>query len=104
MRMRKDISCTNCGRVWNKGLGTMIATTCAIAAESLWQRLKKYPARPRSVKLRRVTMLWTILMVLLTLWLLGMVGGIGGSLIHTLLVIAALVLVIKFAARHRVAT
>jgi Family of unknown function (DUF5670) len=37
-------------------------------------------------------MLWTIFVVVLILWLFGMVGGIGGSLIHALLVIAAVVL------------
>ena len=31
-------------------------------------------------------------MVLLVLWLLGLIGGIGGNLIHLLLVIAAVVL------------
>lgn len=38
-------------------------------------------------------MLWTIFVILVVLWLLGLSGGIGGSLIHTLLVIAAIVLV-----------
>src|SRR5437868_6066573 len=38
-------------------------------------------------------MLWTICVILVVLWLLGLAGGIGGSLIHTLLVIAAIVLV-----------
>jgi hypothetical protein len=40
-------------------------------------------------------MLWTILAVLVALWLLGLVGGIGGSMIHALLVIAAVVLLIQ---------
>jgi hypothetical protein len=38
-------------------------------------------------------MLWTILVVLLILWLLGFSFHIGGSLIHILLVIAVIVLV-----------
>ncbi len=38
-------------------------------------------------------MLWTIFVILVVLWLLGLAGGIGGSLVHTLLVIAAIVLV-----------
>jgi hypothetical protein len=38
-------------------------------------------------------MLWTILVVLLVLWLLGFIGQVGGGLIHLLLVIAAIVLV-----------
>jgi uncharacterized protein DUF5670 len=37
-------------------------------------------------------MLWTILVVLLILWLLGFSFHIGGSLIHLLLVIAVMLL------------
>jgi hypothetical protein len=38
-------------------------------------------------------MLWTILVILLILWLLGFIGNVGGSLIHLLLVAAVIVLV-----------
>jgi hypothetical protein len=40
-------------------------------------------------------MLWTIVAVLLILWLLGFTMSIGGSLIHLLLVVALVVLVIN---------
>ncbi|MHB8710562.1 MAG: lmo0937 family membrane protein [Minisyncoccota bacterium] len=40
-------------------------------------------------------MLWTIIVVLVILWLLGFSFNIGGSLIHTLLVIALIVFVIR---------
>jgi hypothetical protein len=33
-------------------------------------------------------MLWTIVAVLIVLWLLGFIGNIGGGLIHILLVLA----------------
>jgi Family of unknown function (DUF5670) len=36
-------------------------------------------------------MLWTIIGILFVLWLLGMVGHVGGGLIHLLLVIAVVV-------------
>ncbi len=36
-------------------------------------------------------MLWTILAIVLVLWLLGFIGGIGGGLIHLLLILAAIV-------------
>jgi len=36
-------------------------------------------------------MLWTVVVVLLILWVLGLVGSVGGSLIHLLLVIALVV-------------
>jgi|SRR5687767_1645902 len=47
-------------------------------------------------------MLWTILVILLVLWLLGFSFGIGGgtSLIHILLVVAAIVLVYNLVARR----
>lgn len=40
-------------------------------------------------------MLETIIAVLLILWLLGFLGSIGGSFIHLLLVLAAIVLVVR---------
>ena len=45
---------------------------------------------------------WTIIAVLVVLWLLGLVGGIGGSLIHALLVIAAIVLVYNLVSGRRI--
>jgi hypothetical protein len=38
-------------------------------------------------------MLWTIIVILVVLWLLGFLGHVGGSLIHLLLVIAVVVLI-----------
>jgi hypothetical protein len=46
-------------------------------------------------------MLWTILIVLLILWLLGFSFHVGGSLIHILLVIAVVVLVINLVSGRR---
>ena len=46
-------------------------------------------------------MLWTILVILLVLWLVGMLGHIGGGMIHVLLVIAAVVLVFNLISRRR---
>ena len=40
-------------------------------------------------------MLWTIVAVLLILWLLGFAFKVGGGLIHVLLVIALIVLVYR---------
>ena len=47
-------------------------------------------------------MLQTIIIVLVVLWLLGLVGNIGGSLIHALLVIAAIVFIYNLISRRRV--
>jgi hypothetical protein len=38
-------------------------------------------------------MLWTILVILLVLWLLGLLTSVGGAFVHLLLVIAAIVLI-----------
>lgn len=46
-------------------------------------------------------MLWTIFAVLLILWLVGAIGGFGGSLIHLLLVVAAIVLLFNLLAGRR---
>jgi hypothetical protein len=40
-------------------------------------------------------MLWTIIVILLVLWLLGLLVHVGGSFIHLLLVIAVIVLIIN---------
>ncbi len=46
-------------------------------------------------------MLWTIVLVLFVLWLLGLVGSIGGSLVHLLLVAAVIVILYNFFVRGR---
>jgi hypothetical protein len=46
-------------------------------------------------------MLWTVLVVLLILWLLGFSLHIGGSLIHLLLVVGLIVLVINLLSGRR---
>jgi hypothetical protein len=40
-------------------------------------------------------MLWTILVVLLILWLLGFSFHVGGGLIHLLLVVGLIVLIVN---------
>jgi hypothetical protein len=48
-------------------------------------------------------MLWTILMVILILWLLGVIGSVGGNFIHLLLVVALVVFLIQVLSGRRVA-
>ena len=40
-------------------------------------------------------MLWTIVAILVVLWLLGLLTSIGGGLVHILLVIALIVVVVQ---------
>lgn len=46
-------------------------------------------------------MLWAILAVVLILWLLGFIGSVGGSFIHLLLVVAAIILVLQLVSGRR---
>jgi uncharacterized protein DUF5670 len=53
-------------------------------------------SRPEAAAQRRPPMLWTIIVILLVLWLLGMGTAYTlGGLIHILLVIAVIVIVIR---------
>ncbi len=36
--------------------------------------------------------LWVILVIVVAVWLIGLLGGVGGSLIHVLLVVGVLIL------------
>jgi hypothetical protein len=46
-------------------------------------------------------MLWTVVAVLLVLWLLGFSLHVGGALIHLLLVVGLIVLVINLVSGRR---
>lgn len=46
-------------------------------------------------------MLWTIVVVLLVLWLLGFTMNVAGGLIHALLVIALIVIVFQVLSGRR---
>jgi hypothetical protein len=46
-------------------------------------------------------MLWTILAVLVVLWLLGLVANIGGGLIHLLLILAVIVFIANMLSGRR---
>ena len=46
-------------------------------------------------------MLWTILVILLVLWLIGLLSNVGGGLIHLLLVVAVVVLIINLVTGRR---
>ena len=48
-------------------------------------------------------MLWTLLLVLLIMWALGLGFGVAGNLIHILLVVALVVLVVNLLQGRRVA-
>jgi len=45
--------------------------------------------------------LWTIIVILVVLWLLGLVLNIGGGLIHLLLVLAVIVIAFNLISSRR---
>jgi hypothetical protein len=47
-------------------------------------------------------MLWTIALILIVLWALGLIGHIGGGLVHLLLVIAVIVVLLRVIQGRRV--
>lgn len=46
-------------------------------------------------------MIWTIVTILVVLWLLGLLVHIGGGLIHLLLVVAVIVFIYKLVTNNR---
>jgi hypothetical protein len=46
-------------------------------------------------------MLWTILVIVLVLWLLGLLGSVGGSFIHLLLLVAGVILILELLSGRR---
>ena len=47
-------------------------------------------------------MLWTIIVILVILWILGLIGHIAGGLIHLLLVIALVLVIYNLLTGRRV--
>jgi hypothetical protein len=47
-------------------------------------------------------MLWTLLLILLIMWALGLGFGVAGNLIHVLLVVAVVVLIVNLIQGRRV--
>jgi hypothetical protein len=66
---------------------------------SQWRFLPATPGGSETIE--ENSMLWTIIVILLVLWLLGLIGNIGGGLIWLLLVIAAIVLVFQLLSGRR---
>lgn len=77
--------------------------------ESAWRVIAMMrTTRPATQLGRRVTkeartVLWAIVVILVALWLLGLIGSIGGGLIHLLLVLAVIVVVVQLLSGRRAA-
>ena len=64
-------------------------------------RLSRTPRLRRPHSREVLYMLWTIIVVLVVLWLLGFSFHVGGALIHLLLVVALIILVINLISGRR---
>jgi hypothetical protein len=71
-----------------------------------WKKSKCRELRAQGLQLiagKERRMLWTIFVILLVLWLLGLVSGYTmGGVIHVLLVIAIIVLIVRLVQGRRV--
>ena len=56
-----------------------------------------------TASVRRCNVIWTIIAVLVVLWLLGFVSNVVGGLIHILLVLAVIALLFQLFTGRRVA-
>jgi hypothetical protein len=73
-----------------------------ITKSALAQTLLPTQMTPKyTLKKETSVMLWTILVILLVLWLVGLLSHVGGSLIHLLLVVAVVVLIINLVSGRR---
>jgi hypothetical protein len=50
---------------------------------------------------KETAVLWTLIVVLLVLWLLGMLTSVGGGFVHLLLAIAFVVLLVRLISGRR---
>jgi Family of unknown function (DUF5670) len=63
----------------------------------------QFPAGSKSFKSGGMPMLWTLVVILFVMWLLGMVSSYTlGGFIHLLLVLALIVLIIQLVTGRRV--
>ena len=61
----------------------------------MWNRQKAITKRNNKKEKKEATMIWTIFVILVILWLLGFVSSYTmGGFIHILLVVAVIVLVV----------
>ena len=70
-----------------------------VVAQTSFSKFSILAARTNSCVSK--AMLWTVLVILLVLWVLGFLSQVGGNLIHLLLVIAVIVLIFNFVTGRR---
>jgi hypothetical protein len=71
-------------------------------AHHAWHMRCTVPGQPQSRQKVESPMLWTVVVLLLVLWALGLTLKIAGGLIHILLVIALIVVIFRLLTGRRV--
>ena len=69
--------------------------SCGVLAPDFVPRLRMRASCDLSTSTEENSMLWTVFVILIVLWLLGLIGHVAGGFIHLLLVVAVIVLVIR---------
>ncbi|WP_311133352.1 lmo0937 family membrane protein [Arthrobacter oryzae] len=78
------------------GTGRRRATDRHVTPAPRLQHAERPRAQNQHVQQKETLMLLWIAVIIAVLWLLGLLGNIGGGLIHLLLVIAVVVLIFHF--------
>ncbi|MDA4125115.1 MAG: lmo0937 family membrane protein [Thaumarchaeota archaeon] len=52
----------------------------------------------------KIDLFWTVAIILVVLWLFGFIGGVGGELIHLLLIVAVIVVAYRLFTGRNVVT
>lgn len=81
-------------RCWPNSQMPPRSTRCSEKAWRVDESLDKY-ADESLAQPKGIPMLWTIIAILVVLWLFGLIVHVGGSLIHLLLIAAVVVLIIN---------
>jgi hypothetical protein len=60
-----------------------------------------FSPKQEGIDVEMATIIWFVIAAIIVFWLLGMIGSIGGSLIHLLLVVALLLLIFNLVTGRR---
>ena len=74
---------------------------CKVRGIRVFGVVETWKRRGKHANSGGLKMLWTIVAILLILWLLGLLGHIGGGLIHLLLVIVLIVVIFNLLSGRR---
>jgi Family of unknown function (DUF5670) len=87
---------------WRRRLA-ILAWTCASTLRPIYVEISFVGIQPKALNGPNMTaMLWTIVVILVVLWALGLFTHVAGGLIHLLLVIAVILFVVNLIRGRRI--